>query len=999
LGCNSASHLNSQIIFKNPQLKSCGFFLFLRQIILIMRNFIQSTVFIVLSLFSFEGLAQDGAIRGTVFEEETGLTMPGVNVVIDGTMTGTVTDLDGKFNLAAPAGTHNIRFSFISFVPQVIEGVEVKKDEPTVLENIIMYTDAADLEEVVITATMARNNETALLTMKRKSANMIDGISSANFKKIGDSDAASSVKRVPGVSIEGGKYVFVRGLGDRYTKTLLNGFDVPGLDPDRNTIQMDLFPTSVLDNIIVNKTFIANLPADFTGGAIDISTKEFPEEKTAKISVSLGYNPNFHFNSNYLTYNGSSTDFLGFDDGMRGIPATQNIPQFAEVVGSPNSAQGQRYQGILRSFTPDLAAFQSNSFMDYSFGFNYGNQKPKENYTVGYNLIFSYKNETQFYEDAEYGRYGLLADPSVNEMELRELQTGSFGVNNVMLSGMAGFAIKTQKSKYKLNLLHIQNGESKAGIFDYLNADQGAIFFGFQHNLEYSQKSMTNLLIGGEHYFADSKWNLEWGISPTLSIMDDPDVRFTRYEIRNDDFVIGTEAGFPQRIWRDLNELNIANKVDVTKDLKIFGNKGKIAFGGSFTYKNRDYNIRSFNVNVRGLELTGDPDEIFQDENLWLIGDNPNIGTTIDAIFLPTNPNEFNAQVYSSAGYVSTEFSFLQNVRATVGVRAESYLQLYTGQDQLGTNVLDNDEVLNDFNLFPTLNLVWGVTEKQNLRFSYTQTIARPSLKELSYAEIYDPLTGRTFIGGLFRDANDAAGIEYWDGNLQSTDIQNLDLRYEVFPSLGQTVSIGAFYKFFENPIEIIQFTTQANAFQPRNVGDGEVLGAELEIRTGLDLISEKLRRFSLSMNVTVTESRIKLSETEYRSRLANRREGQEIDEYRAMAGQAPLIINTGISFNGTDKGFLENLQAGLFYNVQSSTLKYVGIVDRPDIYTVAFHSINFNATKQFGTDNRMSLGLKVDNILDDAREEVFQSYNAEDQIFTRLLPGRTVSLSYSYQF
>ncbi len=152
-------------------------------------------------------------------------------------------------------------------------------------------------------------------------------------------------------------------------------------------------------------------------------------------------------------------------------------------------------------------------------------------------------------------------------------------------------------------------------------------------------------------------------------------------------------------------------------------------------------------------------------------------------------------------------------------------------------------------------------------------------------------------------------------------------------------------------------------------------------------------------MNVTVTESRIKLSETEYRSRLANRREGQEIDEYRAMAGQAPLIINTGISFNGADKGFLENLQAGLFYNVQSSTLKYVGIVDRPDIYTVAFHSINFNATKQFGTDNRMSLGLKVDNILDDAREEVFQSYNAEDQIFTRLLPGRTVSLSYSYQF
>lgn len=964
-----------------------------------MRDSIKTAVFIFLSFMLLESNAQDGAIRGTVFEEESGLTMPGVNVVIEGTTNGTVTDLDGKFNLPAPAGSHSIRFSFISFEPQVVAGVVVKSNEPTVLDDIKMFTDAADLTEVVITAVMARNNETALLTMKRKSANMIDGISAASFKKIGDSDAASSVKRVPGVSIQGGKYVFVRGLGDRYTKTLLNGFDVPGLDPDRNTIQMDIFPTNVLDNIIVNKTFIADLPADFTGGAIDINTKEFPEEKTAKISISLGYNPNFHFNANYLTYGGSKTDILGFDNGLRSIPATRNIPQFAEVVGNPNGAQGQRYQNLLRTFSPEMAAMQTNSFMDYGFGFNYGNQKPKENYTLGYNLVFSYKNETQYFEDAEYGRYGLLADPSVNEMEVRELQKGSFGVNNVMLSGMAGLAIKTQKSKYKLNLLHIQNGESKAGIFDYLNADQGAVFLGFQHNLEYSQKSMTNLLLGGEHYFADSKWNLEWGISPTLSVMDDPDVRFTRYEIRNDDFIIGTEAGFPQRIWRDLNELNVANKVDATKDLKIFGNNGKISFGGSFTYKNRDYNIRSFNVNVRGLDLTGNPNELFQEENLWLVGDNPTVGTTIDAIFLPNNPNEFNAQVYSSAGYISTEFTFLSTIRATVGVRAENYLQRYSGQDQLATNVLDNDEVLNDFNLFPSLNLVWGFTEKQNLRFSYTQTIARPSLKELSYAEIYDPLSGRTFIGGLFRDANDAAGIEYWDGNLQSTNIQNFDFRYEIFPALGQTVSIGAFYKLFENPIEIVQFTTQANAFQPRNVGDGEVLGAELEVRSALDMISEKLRQFSFSMNLTVTESRIELSETEYRSRLANRREGQEIEEYRAMAGQAPLIVNTGISFNGADQGFLQNLQAGIYYNVQSSTLRFVGIVDRPDIYTVPFHSFNFNATKQFGKENRMSLGLKVDNILDDAREEVFQSFNAEDQIFTRLLPGRTFALSYSYEF
>ncbi len=968
-----------------------------------MRKF-QYLLTLMVACISLAAAAQTGNVRGTVIDGETGETLPGVNVFIDGTTIGTVSDLDGKFDLSLESGSYNIRFSFISFESQLIQGIEVNSGEVTNLGSVQMETDSEELQEVVISATMARDNETAMMTLKKKSANMIDAISSANFKKIGDSDAAASVKRVPGVSVEGGKYIYVRGLSDRYTKTLLNGFDIPGLDPDRNTIQMDLFPTSVLDNIVVNKTFIASLPADFTGGAINISTKEFPEEEQGNVSVSLGYNPSFHFNDNYLTYNGSSTDILGFDDGLREIPATDNIPQFTDALRNPSGATGTRYKEILASFTPDLAAFQKQSFMDYGFGFNYGNQKKLgEKYTMGYNFILSYKNETSYFEDVEYGRYGLLANPDINEMEVRELQTGSYGVNNVLLSGMAGFAIKTAKSKIKLNLLHIQNGESKAGIFDYLNSDQGAIFNGYQHNLEYSQRSMTNFLIGGEHYFTDSKWSVDWGISPTISKMDDPDIRFTRYELRNNDFVIGTEAGFPQRIWRDLEELNVASKAGASKEIQLFGDDAKISFGGSYTYKERDYNIRSFNVNVRNLELTGDPDELFAEENLWPYGDDVSRGTTIDAIFLPTNPNLFNARVFNSAGYASLDFKLFGVLKATAGLRFENYVQRYTGQDQLGTNVLDDDEVLKSVNLFPSLNMAYAITENQNLRFSYTQTIARPSLKELSYAEIYDPLTGRTFIGGLHRDANDAAndgeGVEYWDGNLESTDVHNLDLRWETFPTLSSTVSFGAFYKYFINPIEIIQFATQAGAFQPRNVGDGQVYGLELEFRSPLSFISETLEKFSFNTNITGTVSRIKYSSTEKESRDANARTGQSIGDYRAMAGQAPLIVNAGIAYNGADEGFAKNLQVGLYYNVQSSTLIYVGIVDRPDIFSVPFHSLNMNTSKKFGKDERMQISLKVSNILGSEREEVFKSYEANDQIFTRFDPGQSFTLGYSYTF
>jgi hypothetical protein len=962
------------------------------------RNFhwVLSITFMVMS---YCAIAQNGIIRGTVYDGETGETMPGVNVVIVGTTNGSVTDLDGKFNISAAPGTYNLGISFISFASQVITDVVVEADKVNSLGDIIMKTDAENLQEVVISATVVRDNETAMLTMKRLSTDMIDGISEASFRKIGDSDAASSAERVPGVTVEGGKYVYVRGLGDRYTKTTLNGLDLPGLDPDRNTIQLDIFPTSVLSNIVVHKTFIAGLPADFTGGVVDIETKAFPEEKTRSISVSLGYNPNFHFRNDFLTYEGGSTDFLGFDDGTRDIPATTNIPQFAEVVGNPNGTQGQRYQDILRSFSPYMAAIQKNSLMDYSFGASAGDQIVKEKLTLGYNFVFNYKKDYEYYEEAKFGRYGLNADPTVFEMETRELQTGSFGSEEVLISGLASFAVKSAYSKYRFSLLHLQNAESRAGIFDYLNADQGAIFLGYQHNLEFSQRSLTNFLVSGEHNFENSKWNLEWKVAPTISAMDDPDVRFTRYERRGEDLVIGTEAGFPQRIWRELSEIGIANNLEVKRDYKLFERDAEIDFGGNFTYKTRDYNIRSFNINVRDLDLTGDPDELFQEENLWPVGGNVGVGTTFDAIFLPTNPNEFTADIRSTAAFVSTGFELAPNLETTIGVRMENYQQFYTGQDQLGANILLNEKVLDDLSLFPSVNFVYHVNERQNLRAAYSQTVARPSMKELSYAEIYDPLTGRTFIGGLFRDADDGADVVFWDGNLTQTDIQNVDLRWELFPTPQSTISFGGFYKFFKNPIEIIQFATQANAFQPRNVGDGEIFGGEVEVRQSLKFITEKLSNFTVSANFTAIESRIQLSATELKSRQENKREGQEISEYRNMAGQAPLVVNAGISFEGSDEGFGQGLEAGVYYHVQSSTLTYVGIVDRPDIYSVPFHSLNFNANKRFGEDDKFTVGLSISNILNDKKEYVFQSFGAEDQFLESLAPGTAFGVKFGYTF
>lgn len=953
-------------------------------------------VFVILLLSSSMILAQNGIVRGTITDGSSGETMPGVAIVVKGTTKGTTTDLDGKFSLELAPGNYSFEISFISYQTLEMTDIVLAADEVKVFDNIQIQEEGFMLTEVTVSAKEVRNTENSLVAMKRNSVGMLDGISGAGLKKIGDSDAAASMKRVPGVSVAGGKYVYVRGLGDRYTKTVLNGMEIPGLDPDRNTIQMDLFPTNIINNIIVHKTFSAELPADFTGGVVNIETKDFPDTEQGNISVSAGYNPQSHFNSSFLTYDGGKLDFLAIDDGTRAIPATEDIPFFAMVVGDPDGETAQRYKDILTSFNPNLAAYKQSNLMDYSFSANYGNQiASKNDKTIGYNFALSYKYSTDFYDLAEFGKYGLSSNPDEFEMERREYQVGSYGKEDVFINGMAGFAIKTKDAKYRFNIMHLRNGESKAGIFDFYNNDQGAAFNGFQHNLDYSQRSLTNIIIEGTHNYQETGWNLIWKVSPTLSIIKDPDIRFTRYENRDGVFSISTESGFPERIWRDLQEYNVASLINATKETKLFERNAKIGFGASYTFKLRDFIIRNFALNIRGVDLVGDPDEIFAEENLWPMYGNPTSGTTYETPFVPVNPNQFSSNVNNAGVYGSLEFAPINRLKTIVGLRIENYIQRYTGRDQGGQNIMKNDIVLNDIDFFPTINFIYQLTDKQNLRLAASKTIARPSFKELSYAEIYDPITGNTFIGGLFRDANDIAGIEYWDGNLISTDIYNFDIRWEVFPASGQVISVSGFYKSFKNPIEIVQFATQTGSFQPRNVGDGEVLGAEFELRQKLGFISDALKNISISANFTYTQSSIKLSETEYQSRVDNARTGQVVDTHRDMAGQAPYIINGGISYKGSKEGFWNDFDAGLFYNVQGQTLQYVGIVDRPDIYSKPFHSLNFNSSMRVSS--KLKIGFKVDNILDSKQESVFVSFNAQDQYYSRLTLGRTFSFKLTY--
>lgn len=947
--------------------------------------------------FSLNAFAQKGTLRGTIIDDETAEPIFGATIYIQSEGTGTTSDFDGKFELQLDSGEYTLRISYISYQTIEIEDVEIDEGEITNLGNIRLNPAITELEGVVVTSSRVTISEAAIMTAKMNSANVIDGISAEAFSKIGVSDAAEALKNVTGVSVEGGKYVYVRGLGDRYTQTMLNSVEIPSLDPDRNSLQIDIFPTNLINNMVITKTAVAEMPANFTGGIVDIETIDFPEEPIYDFSMSFDYNPDMHFNSDFLTYDGSNTDFLGFDSGARELPEGAGNSDIPSPISGNSS---QEVYDFVNGFNPTLGPYTATNFANYSASFTLGNQyNVFDDKKLGYIMSLTYKSSSNHYSNYQLGEYQNQPDPTAYDLIYATRQNGTLSEQSVLLGGLTGIAFKTDNSKYKLTAMHLQNGESTAGNFFIDNSQDAPGQSGYtadSYNLEYGQRSITNLMLNGVNYFDNTNWEVNWRSAMTFSSMTDPDIRKTAYTLSltgaNPRFNAGA-GGFPSRIWRYMDEVNYANRLDITREYDLLDMPAKLKFGGSYVYKERDFEILSFNMQFFGAQptLEGNPSEILVDENIYGNG-----GTIYYQSGNPDpNPNAYNSNVNSYAAYVSNEFSLFEKLKIYVGLRAEQYTQRHTGRDALfaqgGTgNNLDNEKVLDGLDLFPSTNLSYELGEDQNLRLAYSRTIARPSFKELSFAQILDPVSDRIFNGGLF-------AIGEWDGNLRETYINNIDLRWEKYMGLNEMFSASLFYKSFQDPIELVRIQVQqtSSEFQPRNVGDGEVYGAEFEIRKSLGFISESIRHFGISTNVTLVRSVIDMTEQEFIARKNGEKEGQNVDDTRDMAGQAPYIINAGFTYDNAEAG----LDAGFFYNVKGETLTAVGGGLFPDVYSQPFHSLNFSLNKRLGEEGKSSVSLNVTNILDDSRDEFYQGFNTADQIFSSYNEHRSISVGYKYSF
>lgn len=936
--------------------------------------------YLLVALFFFQIIfSQNTGVSGTINDGEFNDVLPFANIIVKDTKKGTTSDFEGKYNLELEPGSYTLVFSFVGYQTREITDVIISAGTVTIT-NITLNASAGQLDEIVITTSARQNTESAVLSFQKNSVNLLDGLSLETIKKTGASDIASAVKNVPGVSIQAGKFVYVRGLGDRYTKSILNGVDVPGLDPDRNTLQLDIFPTQILENIIVIKAATADQPADFTGGVIDIVTTDIPTREAYSISVGATYNSDFHFNKNYLVSEKSPTDFLGFDNGLRDNPLAPG-----QIIPLPQE-NGEVVSVITQRFEPRLAVQRETSLLDFNFSATAGNQYSIGDKKLGYLASISYRNETSYYDEYIDGQIFRKdeADKSNFELLPDRTQNGERGNNNVLISALAGLSLKSEKSKYRFNVLHVQNGESEASIFrqsNFIISSNNII----KDNLIYTQRSITNGLLSGKHSLgSENDWNIDWSLSPTLARIIDKDFRVTPFRVTtnpetgDDTYTIEpSESGIPSRFFRDLEELNLAGKLGIEKKHALFGFDAKSKVGGGYTFKNRTFEVIKYSIallNFPSATLNGDPNLILADENIY----NPDTNSGFYIRQDSNNSDSYDSDISIASGYISEEFKIASWLNSIIGVRYEQFLLTYTGERQDGS-AFNNAEILNKSDFFPSLNLIFDLDEDgdNKIRTSFARTTARPSFKEASLAEIFDPISSTTFIGNI---------------NLQPTYINNFDLRFEKYGESGDFFALSGFYKSFKDPIELSFIRRAYGQYTPLNLGDAKVFGGEIEIRKNLGFISG-LENFNFNVNFSIIESQQEYSEDEKQGRLDNLREGESLDDTRPLQGQSPYLINVGLNYE--DNGWT----GGLFYNSQGKTLQIVGAGDVADVYTLPYHNVKLNISKSFGKHHNSTLSLKFENILNDTIESVYQSYGGEDQLYSKWNFGQDISLGYSVRF
>ncbi len=946
-------------------------------------------ILFIAAVFSTAAMAQEkGSLTGTIVDESTGETIIGASVFIEGTVKGAASDIDGVYSVKnIEPGIYVLVVSYISYQKQRITGVEIKSGEVISLD-LALAPETEMLGEITVTAEAVLNNEAGLLRQRQKSISFSDAISSESISKSGAGDAAGVMKKVVGASVIGGKYIYVRGLGDRYSSSHLNGVELPSSDPDKKSFQFDMFPSNLLENIVTIKSFTPDKPGNFSGGLVDVNTKEFPDRRTLSYSFSSGYNSSTTGKTGYLA-NSSGSDLLAHDNGMRAIPSVindfRNDPNF--VLPSVTSARFNSDKAVIldkfsNAFNSQMSPSARIMPLNTSANISYGDQTLLFGKKLGYSASLSYSRKASSYSNGTLGRWQLIGnlDESGGLTNLFDLKDSKSELS-VDMGLLAEVSYKlSDNHKVSANYINtrsgIDNGRNITGVW----SDEAPNDIYQSSVIQYIERKLDSYQLHGKHYLEGFLGStIEWTASYAKNSQEEPDLRFLTYLIQDDgnggEFLSLSNGVIqqPARFFRDLEEDNTNYIFDYAIPfMSLSGTQGKLKVGYFSQIINRDFNESRFEYATGAKGFTDFKDDVNTFFDYMGIVDETSNGRPVFGNTLrdaSNTKNQYTAKQDINAYYAMLELPITSSLKIIGGVRQENTTIRTVSED---TTLVEGR--LNNKDLLPAISSIFSVNDNMNLRASYTNTVARPTFRELA------PYTTFEFVGDFIFTGN---------AELKRTLIKNSDIRWEWFPNSSEIVAISLFHKGMTNPIERVVRTDVNRAQTVENVEEAKVYGIEFELRKNLGSFSSLLDNFSFSSNFTFVESRVSIPEDElYNIRTSD----PGAKDYRSLVGQSPYLVNFDLEYFKSTNGVSVNLG----YNKFGDRLYSVALGAIPDVFERSYSTIDMVANKSFK--NGLKLKFSVKNLLD-PDIKLSQKYGSDEYIYQSYNKGRSVSLGLSYSF
>lgn len=928
-----------------------------------MTKFVYFIFFLQFALTSF---AQPSAITGKVLNEKNE-PVSGVSVLVE-KGPGTTTDIDGNFSVSFVAGKKmRLAFSAVGYISKTVEvAPEGFRGELTVT----LAASSKKLDEVVVKSTSGARRETtnALIAYQRNTNTVAQVVSSESIKRSPDKNTGEVLKRVAGTSIQDGKYLVVRGLADRYNQAMLNGVLLSSTEPDRKTFSYDIFPAAMLDNMIINKAFVPELPGEWAGGLVQVNTKDIPSSNFFNIQAGTGFNSQT-IGKSFLSYRGGKADWIGIDDGSRSIPSTLPVKtQLAQRSSVEQATFGKLFSNI---WTGDKISAPLNRSFQLSGGMNtkvFGKR-------TGAMLALTYHktNKQTDYQNLfisnEQGDHDFMYS---NRKYTQDVLAGALANFSVQLNNNNKLTIK--------NLLNVNSTDyvtERTGKDFILGSGTGvnikATELGFRQNIYF------NTQLQGDHNLVPGNNGIKFKWFGSFNILDQyiPDQRRLQYfqdeSLAGQPYLALVAGGNSQksgsRFFSMLSDYIYNGGGDLAKGFDLFGYKQTVKSGYSLQVKDRLFDGRPFYYQIerdpaqRLVKLPAD--QIFASENIT--------GEDGGVVFgeLEGSQYRYLANSILNAGFLQFDNQLAEKLRLVWGVRYEHF-------DQVVGSVKQSDprhvhSVTADW--LPGINLTYKPDQRTNLRISGSRTVVRPEFRELSPFAFYDFELGATVVGNK---------------KLQRTRITNLDARYERYPGAGELFTFGIFYKYFEKPIELYFNTSGAgssNTFNFSNVDQATGFGAEFEMRKKLDAV-DLLKNFTLTGNLSYIFNKVK---------------GENVD--RPMQGQSPYLVNFGLQYDVEKPG----IAANILFNRIGKRILFVGNLQQstgvgvPEIWENPRSLLDFQLSKKM-LNKKGEIRINVSDMLNQAavfyhdldRNKKYQPHTKDVAAIRRKF-GTNYSVSFAY--